>query len=124
DGQEQEYRDLAEAFTVWNNANYLLLNTSKTKLVRKAGNVFSTHSLETLKKVVERATGAQEQAINNNLKHPLSNILKVQESNAGSGRLITLRCKTERFRWSFVSVYHKPRKTHFLALFPTNNASF
>ena len=40
------------------------------KLVRKARLVFGTHSLETLKKAVERATGAKAQAIMNNLKYP------------------------------------------------------
>ncbi len=33
DGQEQEYRDLAKAFTYWSNTNCLLLNTSTKELV-------------------------------------------------------------------------------------------
>ena len=70
------------------------------RLVKKASSVLG-RSLDPLGAVVERRTRSIVQSILENDRHPLHSILEGQRSS-NSWRLISLRCRTERFRRSFV----------------------
>ena len=70
------------------------------KLVKKAGSVIGV-KMDSLEEVVERYTMRMVEAILNNMDHPLHNTLMDQRSSGG-GRLLSLRCRTERYRRSFI----------------------
>ena len=70
------------------------------RLVKKASSVLG-RSLDSLGTVVERRTCSTVQSILDNANHPLHTILEGQRSS-NSGRLLSLRCRTERYRRSFV----------------------
>ncbi|CAJ1050791.1 hypothetical protein NFI96_000077 [Xyrichtys novacula] len=70
------------------------------KLVKKAGSVVGLW-LDSVEDVVERSTPRKVENILINMDHPLHNTLIDQRVNGG-GQLLSLRCKTERFRRSFV----------------------
>lgn len=71
------------------------------KLVKKAGSALG-RILESLGTVVERCTGSKVQAILDNVRYLLLNILASQWTSC-SGRFISLHCRTEQLRRSFVS---------------------
>src|SRR4029434_436572 len=71
------------------------------RLVRKAGSVVG-QNLDSLGTVVERRMRSKLLAITGNVNHPLHHILAGQSSSLRSGRLNTLRSRTERHRRSFV----------------------
>ena len=71
------------------------------RLVRKAGSVVG-QNLDSLGTVVERRMRSKLLAIMGNVNHPLHHILAGQSSSLRSGRLNTLRSRTERHRRSFV----------------------
>ena len=71
------------------------------RLVRKAGSVVGQR-LDSLGTVVERRMRSKLLAIMGNVNHPLHHILAGQSSSLRSGRLNTLRSRTERHRRSFV----------------------
>ncbi len=75
-------------------------NRRLDKLVEKASCVLS-RSLDCVGWVVERCMRRKLKAILDNAKHPLYNILISQRSRS-SGLFISLRCRTERFRRSFI----------------------
>ena len=70
------------------------------KLVKKAGSVLGRR-LDPLRSVVERRTLNKLEAIMDNSRHPLHCLLEQQRSSCSS-RLLSLCCRTERFRRSFV----------------------
>ena len=70
------------------------------KLVKKAGTVIGTR-LDSLGAVVERCTQKKVEDILKYTDHPLHKIF-VDQRNSGSGRLISLRRMTERFKRSFI----------------------
>ena len=70
------------------------------KLVKKASSVVGRR-LDPLSAVVEQQMRRKLYSVLENNKHPLHSILAGQRSNC-SERLISLRCRTERFRGSFV----------------------
>ena len=70
------------------------------KLVKKAGSVLC-RKLDPLRTVVERGTLNKLKAIMDNSRHPLHSLLERQRSSCSS-RLISLRCRTERYRRSFI----------------------
>ena len=70
------------------------------RLVRKAGSVVG-QNLDSLG-TVERRMRSKLLAIMGNVNHPLHHILAGQSSSLCSGRLNTLRSRTERHRRSFV----------------------
>ena len=70
------------------------------KLVQKAGSVVGRR-LDPLSAVVEHRMRRKLYSVLENNKHPLYSILAGQRSSC-SERLISLRCRTARFRRSFV----------------------
>ncbi len=70
------------------------------KLVERAGSVIGTR-LDSLEAVVERRTQKKVEAILNYTDPPLHNIF-MDQRNSDSGQLIFLRCRTERYRRSFI----------------------
>ena len=70
------------------------------KLVKMASSVVGRR-LDPLSSVVEQWMRRKLYSVLENNKHPLRSILAGQRSSC-SERLISLRCKTERFRRSFV----------------------
>ncbi len=70
------------------------------KLVERAGSVIGTR-LDSWGAVVEWCTQKKVEAILNYTDHPLHNIFTDQR-NSGTGRLISLLCRTERYRRSFI----------------------
>ena len=68
--------------------------------MKKAGSVVGL-KLDSVEDVVERSTLRKVETILKNMDHPLHNTLMDQRANGG-GRLLSLRCRTERFRRSFV----------------------
>lgn len=69
------------------------------KLVKRASSVVGS-SLDSLEAVVERYTQKKVEAIIRHTDHPLHIIL--DQRNSSSGRLTSLRCRTERYRRSFL----------------------
>ena len=70
------------------------------KLDKKAGSALGRR-LASLGTVVERCTQSKVQAILDNVSHPLHNTLAGQRSSC-SRQLISLHCRIEQFRRSFV----------------------
>ncbi|MCI4375714.1 hypothetical protein PGIGA_G00113330 [Pangasianodon gigas] len=70
------------------------------KLVQKASSVTGMR-FESLEAVVERCTQKKLEAILEYPDHPLHNTLMDQRSSC-SGRLTSVRCRTERYRSSFI----------------------
>ena len=64
------------------------------KLVKRAGTVIGV-MLDSLEDVVERCIEKKVEVILNNTDHPLHDIFMDQRNNGG-GRLLSLRCRTER----------------------------
>ena len=70
------------------------------RIVKKAGSVMGVR-MDSLEDVVERSTMRMVEAILNNVDHPLHDTFEDQRSSS-SHRLLSLHCRTERFRRSFV----------------------
>lgn len=68
------------------------------RLVKRAGSVIGAR-LDTLEEVVERCTIKMFESIVNCPDHPLHNT--IVDRRGSSGRLLSLRCRTERFKRSF-----------------------
>lgn len=63
-----------------------------------------------IRTVVERKVRGELQGILGNIKHPLHDVLISQRSSC-SEQLISLRCRTERFRRSFVPAARRLTET-------------
>ena len=72
------------------------------KLVKKASSVVGRR-LDPLSAVVEQRMRRKLYSVLDNNRHPLHSILAGQRSSC-SERLISLRCRAERFRRSFVPI--------------------
>ncbi len=70
------------------------------KLAERAGSVIGSR-LDSLEAVVERRTQKKVEVILNYTDPPLHNIF-MDQRNSNSGQLISLRCRTERYRRSFI----------------------
>lgn len=84
----------------WGNCLIVRDRNRLDKLVRKCVSVMG-RGVDSVGALVERRMRSMTQAILNNNRHPLHDTLSAQRSNR-SDRLLSLRCRTERFRRSFI----------------------
>lgn len=80
------------------------------KLVRRAGSVVGV-KLDSVGAVVERCMKTRVQAILSNTKHPLHDTLVAQKSSRNT-RLLSVRCRTERYKRSFIPAAVSFYNTH------------
>lgn len=80
------------------------------KLVRRAGSVVGV-KLDSVGAVVERCMKTRVQAILSNTKHPLHDTLVAQKSSRNT-RLLSVRCRTERYKRSFIPAAVRFYNTH------------